>query len=486
MAIRLDNPHIVQTLLRNGADPNIPDEVPLELHGKSWFPINWATVIANDYHWAKVVKMLTQAGANINQSPVISSNQQQHQPQSIEDSISSVLKITKKSKDSFGYGIRQYRDFAPIFQVLNFAGPKPSRQQCKRPTTAPEYNDDFTRILYPRVQRLKHLLDLGAIPDLRQPGIYQTPMFYVLIKLLAFEPEFYYPTYMASSEEKHEQFVIASKATVAIMRLLKGAGADPKEQCPYQNQGTTEAFSPLHLACMIHSKRDGGRLVIDWLMRNGADIDATTTTGRTPLALLCHMPPDNLDCIKYFVQMGADVNHQDVKGATPLHLAWTRQGIWDPQKDVVKLLLNLGANPSIRNKAGQTPLFYYMRNPPDKISILAKVIEKGASPKDQDENGRTPLHELCAVSYITSEHRIKIIKLLLRNGADISAKDNTDNAALDYVKEPNRDPDSVRFLEEATARPQKWNRANGNKASRRGKKRQQGRGAPKANTESTH
>src|SRR5215831_3490856 len=138
--------------------------------------------------------------------------------------------------------------------------------------------------------------------------------------------------------------------------------------------------------------------------------------------------------IRRLLDRGADPNSRDAEG-TPA-LMWAALYAND---DSVKLLLERGANANAANSAGATPLMWAI---PDfaKVELL---IEHGADVNARSDNlQRTPL--LVAASYPGS---VEVLKLLIRRGADIHAKDRTGTHALGRATSF-ADVSVVRFLVE--------------------------------------
>ena len=95
-------------------------------------------------------------------------------------------------------------------------------------------------------------------------------------------------------------------------------------------------------------------------------------------------------------------------GSTPL-----MAGVLYGDADTVRLLLDSGADPNIRNEAGATALMW-ATDDPEKTRLL---LTKGADAKARSEDGRTPL--LIAAGRFGSS---AVVKLLLDAGADPSVK----------------------------------------------------------------
>ena len=157
--------------------------------------------------------------------------------------------------------------------------------------------------------------------------------------------------------------------------------------------------------------------MVKLLVEHGADIDQADRRGDTPLlyAIRLDMPnmaqylleqgasvkvyndrllsplisavfsPGNVDIVKMLIKHNAieTINHVDIEGNSALHRAI--------YSDIVKLLLDHGADPTIRNNAGHTPLEQARRrNWTGKVDILEKYMEAdetiGTEPNTFSEN----------------------------------------------------------------------------------------------------
>lgn len=131
----------------------------------------------------------------------------------------------------------------------------------------------------------------------------------------------------------------AMSADTAVIKVLLGAGANPKAQ---DEKGRT----PLHEAAW----RNRDPAVISALLDAGADLEVRTKDGRTPL----HMATENkIAVIKVLLEAGADPKARDEGGKTPLHVAARH----NPDPTVTSALLDAGADLEVRdNYFGFTPL----------------------------------------------------------------------------------------------------------------------------------
>lgn len=136
----------------------------------------------------------------------------------------------------------------------------------------------------------------------------------------------------------------------------------------------------------------------------------------------------NEDVMKLLLDKGADVNAEDSIKRTPLHYAAS-----NATEKVVTLLLNNKANVSAKDFEARTPLFYAARF---NGAIVNLLLEKGADVNVADKNGNTPLHFACASM---SSKIGEIVKLMLNKGAHRTAKNKKNQIPLHLaVKSDNK------------------------------------------------
>jgi ankyrin repeat protein len=241
--------------------------------------------------------------------------------------------------------------------------------------------------------------------------------------------------------------VYAARAgSVDAARVLLQAGADV-------NQLTRYGWSPL-LAATQNRNYEMGKFLIE----NGADVNLANKGGWTPLYLATdnrnleggdYPTPtpdlDQLEYIKLLLDAGADPNAQLIE-STETRTVFTNQWLDEEgataflrasqsgDVELMRLLLEHGADPHLHTKLGVTPLAAAAgigwvegvtseRSPQQTVDAVKMLLELGMDPNYQADTGRVALHGAA------HKGATEVVRILVAAGARMDIRDfgNTDN-----------------------------------------------------------
>lgn len=135
----------------------------------------------------------------------------------------------------------------------------------------------------------------------------------------------------------------------------------------------------------------------------------------------------NIELVKMVCEKRGDVDETDDNGYSALHAA-----MYEGDVNLVTCLLELGAD--LKKSLNRSfALHYAVRNVFKKgcsngyYEVLEYLLKNGADIDQQDENGKTLLHEAANAG------NRRLVKLLLDNGADVGIKDKDNNGVLHFA-----------------------------------------------------
>ncbi|HWD89578.1 MAG TPA: ankyrin repeat domain-containing protein [Mucilaginibacter sp.] len=166
---------------------------------------------------------------------------------------------------------------------------------------------------------------------------------------------------------------------------------------------TSQGVSPLMLSCyykkpdvtalllkyaddinLFEASAAGKFDVVAHLLYNQPDaVNEYAEDGFTPLGLACYF--GQFEVARYLVLKGADVNLSSNNGfhVFPIHSAAAGN-----YTDIVRMLIDNGANVNVRQQAGATPLHSAAQN--GNLELLILLLEHGAETNVRMEGGRLP------------------------------------------------------------------------------------------------
>lgn len=166
--------------------------------------------------------------------------------------------------------------------------------------------------------------------------------------------------------------------------------------------------------------------------------------GQNLLQILCEnsgqRESDEVDIANILLNSEIPIDERDKDGYTPLHRVVYKEII-----SLVSFLINKGADVNTKNNFGDIPLLdaydrindtqpdgtllpYREDKVEDQIKLVKLLLSNGAKVNSKTSNGWTALHKAC------HRHYPEMINLLIRRGADVTAETNQGETPLFFLE----------------------------------------------------
>jgi ankyrin repeat protein len=174
------------------------------------------------------------------------------------------------------------------------------------------------------------------------------------------------------------------------------------------------------------------RKVVQLLVHHGANVNTRDLQGRS---LLFHaVTLQDKEMVRILLSQGADPSIADDSDVSPLQVAFES---WEAYA-IVKLLLESGADPDVRCHGGRTLLNYAVFH--GKLRVVAMLLHHGADPNLSGDFPR----RICSGSkqdgmedlvlhIAIAKGRIDMTKLLIEHGADVNIRNHKLEAPIHLV-----------------------------------------------------
>lgn len=231
--------------------------------------------------------------------------------------------------------------------------------------------------------------------------------------------------------------IAAEKNYVDVVEVLLDARVDVNIRSEKQK-----------LTPLISAACCGSLEAVKLLIRAGADIDAQSSTGNT--ALMLAIDRGKIEVAVALIEAGANLEIKGQKGWTALHNA--ASGGDKGYKEVAEALLKAGASVDALSETMLTPLHEAAGK--SLVDLVKLLVDAGANVNARDKFSNTPLR-MCASnaqSFATLDTFKKTVQILIDAGADINAGTTINTTSLhSVVKWGNLD--AVNFMLERGANP---------------------------------
>ena len=162
--------------------------------------------------------------------------------------------------------------------------------------------------------------------------------------------------------------IFEAAATGKINNIIRLLARDPQ----LVNTYTEDGFHALGLACFF-----GHLDSAEYLVKAGAPINAQSHNGLKAAPIQSAAAGGNHKIVKMLLELGADPNIREQGGYTPLHAA-AQNG----DEEMIRILLYGGADLTIKSGNGKTPLDLAMEAGHEKATLLlGEGITKRFKPK---------------------------------------------------------------------------------------------------------
>ncbi|HDX9710993.1 MULTISPECIES: ankyrin repeat domain-containing protein [Bacillus] len=191
-----------------------------------------------------------------------------------------------------------------------------------------------------------------------------------------------------------------------------------------QEQEVKKEMINMETALLAATEKNETNTVIS-LLKQGANINATDSQGRTPLMIATYK--NDVKTAKALIEAGADVNIQDDMKNNPFLYAGAEGYL-----DILKLTIDAGADPTITNRYGGTALIPASEH--GYIDVIKELLTQTNIDVNHVNNlGWTALMEAIVLSN-GNETQQQVIRLLIEHGADVNIPDNDGVTPLEHAR----------------------------------------------------
>ena len=215
----------------------------------------------------------------------------------------------------------------------------------------------------------------------------------------------------------------------AVHYAVRGSQACEILSCLMENGADVDAKTCGGLTPLMIAAERGDTKVATFLIEHGANVDLPDKIGATALCYALKCPGNLCEVGSCLIENGADINACiNYNCCTPLMMACEKTV--NDQLNALTFLIEHGAIVNLQDIHGSTALHYVVQENSgfhEPYEVLDYLIQNGADINAQSNDGRTPLMKAIELS------EVDIASFLIKQGANLDLQDKNGDTAFHYA-----------------------------------------------------
>ncbi|KAJ8678897.1 hypothetical protein QAD02_014684 [Eretmocerus hayati] len=166
--------------------------------------------------------------------------------------------------------------------------------------------------------------------------------------------------------------------------------------------------------------------IIQLLLKAGADVNSVAKDGDTPLLLAIRS--ERVEVVQQFIEAGANVNYVDFRSEYPRLRSTLHEAVHVCNVEILKLLLDHGANPNQANRLHYSVLSRAANASRNKIPILNLLLDHGANMYNGGTSTRQNMYDHLPFEGMLADNDVEGVRLFLERGFDLTRFQPRDNS----------------------------------------------------------